>query len=199
MKYLLLITLLFPSVLLFAQSTDSTQVDSTAIYNAMKQKEAQKNTQQAPKKKNQTPFIKKIYTGGDFGMSFGSATSLRIAPLIGYKITNSFHVGTKGFYQYIKYRDLDDGQHNWGGSFWARQYLFNLIYLHLEPEWMNYQIYNSSAREHVWFLWAGAGIRKMTGKNTWVTAHVLFDLLNNKNSPYNRWEPQYSVGVGMGF
>ena len=61
MKYLLLITLLFPSVLLFAQSTDSTQVDSTAIYNAMKQKEAQKNTQQAPKKKNQTPFIKKIY------------------------------------------------------------------------------------------------------------------------------------------
>jgi len=28
---------------------------------------------------------------------------------------------------------------------------------------------------------------------------VLFDVLQNSNSPYNRWEPFYSVGFGVGF
>jgi hypothetical protein len=35
--------------------------------------------------------------------------------------------------------------------------------------------------------------------NTWFTAEVLFDVIQNENSPYKNWEPFFSVGFGVGF
>ena len=129
MKYFfsILMTCFVFSTLSFSQTTDSTHVDSVAIYNSMKQKEAQAANQQPEakpqKQKSQTPFIKKIYTGGNLGMSFGYATSIRIEPLIGYRITKSFHAGIKGFYQYTKYQEADESLNDYGGSIFFRQFL----------------------------------------------------------------------------
>ena len=190
--------LLYFSQCIFAQSTDSTQVDSVAIYNSMKQKEAiaaNKNTKAKPAS---IPFIKKIYFGGNIGMSFSYATSVRIEPLIGYRVNKFIHLGVKGYFQYTKYHNPDESYRDYGGSVFGQLHLLNIIYFQLEPEFMNYQVYGSSERKTVPFIWAGVGLKKKTGRRTWVTAQVLFDLLDANNSPYDRWEPRYSVGVGFG-
>ncbi len=39
----------------------------------------------------------------------------------------------------------------------------------------------------------------MISPNVWAYAEVLFDVLNDTNSPYDEWDPWISVGVGVGF
>jgi hypothetical protein len=39
----------------------------------------------------------------------------------------------------------------------------------------------------------------MMTANTWAYVEVLFDVLQDNNSPYDDWEPFVSVGVGVGF
>jgi len=41
--------------------------------------------------------------------------------------------------------------------------------------------------------------RLSVGAEVRYNAEVLFDVLQNDKSPYSRWEPFYSVGVGVGF
>jgi hypothetical protein len=36
-------------------------------------------------------------------------------------------------------------------------------------------------------------------RNVWLTAQVLFDVLQDPDSPYRRWDPVFSVGVAAGF
>ena len=63
----------------------------------------------------------------------------------------------------------------------------------------NYYETGESDREWVPFLLVGGGYNMRLGKRTSVNAQVLFDVLQNDKSPYSRWEPFYSVGVGVGF
>jgi hypothetical protein len=37
------------------------------------------------------------------------------------------------------------------------------------------------------------------GRNTALMVEVLFDVLQDDNSPYEDWSPFVSVGVGVGF
>jgi hypothetical protein len=67
---------------------------------------------------------------------------------------------------------------------------------------INYELYDAlgeSKREWVPFLFAGAGYSQRMGGNAWLNVQVLFDLLQSDKSPYNNWEPFYSIGVGVGF
>jgi hypothetical protein len=67
---------------------------------------------------------------------------------------------------------------------------------------MNYKMFygvDDSNREWVSFLFLGGGFSQPISKNTWFTAEVLFDVLQNENSPYAAWEPFFSVGFGVGF
>ena len=69
------------------------------------------------------------------------------------------------------------------------------------PELISYEYttQGQSQRDWVPYLWAGAGIRKRTSKRSWVSVHVLFDILNNKNSPFDQWEPNVVIGAGTSF
>jgi hypothetical protein len=67
---------------------------------------------------------------------------------------------------------------------------------------MNYKLFDStgdSDRQWVPFLFLGGGFSQPITKNTWFTAEVLFDVLQNEHSPYKSWEPFFSVGFGVGF
>ena len=166
---------------------------------------AQDSTRIEPTKKSSKSLSEQLYFGGNVGLSFGSYTMVGLYPIIGYKITPKLSSGIKVTYQYIsdsRYSTTYTSS-NYGGSVFARYRVIPLLYAHVEYEAINYDLYdystNSSSREWVPFLYMGAGLSKSMGGNAWLNIQVLFDVLQSSNSPYNDWDPFYSVGVGVGF
>jgi len=45
----------------------------------------------------------------------------------------------------------------------------------------------------------GGGMSQPIAENVWFNAEILFDVLQNENSPYEQWAPFYNVGFGVGF
>ncbi len=155
---------------------------------------------QKPKK----PLKERIYYGGYINASFGTYTSVGVEPMIAFKVTPKFSVGVKFRYDYI--RDNRYGStyntSNYGGSIFTRYRLFKPLYVHLEYATYNYDLYygyGESERQWIPYFFVGGGYSKMIGKRTWLNAQVLFDVLQDENSPYRTWEPFYSLGVGVGF
>jgi hypothetical protein len=148
------------------------------------------------------------YYGGNVGFSFwNDYTYLGVYPLVGYKITPQFSVGAKVGYSYINYKDIDFDTHNYGGSVFTRYRIIPQIYLHGEFVYFSYErrtfslINQQFGSERVWvpFLLLGGGFSQQISPNVWAYAEVLFDVINDNNSPYNSGEPFVSVGVGVGF
>jgi len=154
-------------------------------------------------KNNNEKFTDKLYFGGNLGLSFGTYTMIGIYPIVGYKITPELSSGIKITYQYIndsRYNTTYTSS-NYGGSVFARYRIIPQLYAHIEYESINYEIYNNYQLERDWipFLYVGGGFSQPVGGNTWVNAQILFDVLQDSRSPYNEWEPFYSIGVGIGF
>ncbi|MEI6866845.1 hypothetical protein [Flavicella sp.] len=155
-------------------------------------------------KKSAIPFVKKLYFGGTFGATFGNYTSITIAPTIGYRLRPSLYTGVKFYYTYSKQKFGSNSYeyHNYGIGTFLRWFAFSDIYLHVAPEAFSYEqttIANQTSREWVPYLWAGAGIRKRVSNRSWISVHVLFDMINDKNSPYDQWEPNLVIGAGTSF
>jgi hypothetical protein len=146
----------------------------------------------------------KMYFGGYVNLSFGSYTVIGIEPMVGYKLTPKFSIGTKLSYEYIsdKSYNEDYSGSNYGLSFFSRYRITPRFYSHAEYSAMNYKLFygiDDSDREWVSFLFLGGGLSQPISRNTWFTAEVLFDVLQNENSPYAAWAPFFSVGFGVGF
>ena len=142
----------------------------------------------------------KIYYGGTVGMSFGDYTRFSIVPFVGYKLRPRVHVGGKVGYEYI---DGDNyNSHNYGGSLFSRLLVSPRLYAHGEFAYFSYK-YSSSGIEtdRFWvpFLYLGGGLVQPMGRNASAYVEVLFDVLQDDQSPYEDWEPFISVGVGVGF
>ena len=150
----------------------------------------------------------KVYYGGNVGFSFWrDYTYIGIYPLVGYKITPKFSVGAKIGYSYINYNDTDFDTHNYGGSLFTRYRIIPQIYLHGEFVYFSFErrTYNlvnqQFGSERVWvpYFLLGGGFSQQISPNVWAYAEVLFDVINDENSPYKSGEPFVSVGVGVGF
>jgi hypothetical protein len=146
------------------------------------------------------PGPKKIYYGGTVGMSFGDYTRVSIVPFVGYKLKPRVHVGGKVGYEYI---DGDSyTSHNYGGSLFSRLLVSPRLYAHGEFAYFSYK-YSASGLEtdRFWvpFLYLGGGLVQPMGRNASAYVEVLFDVLQDDQSPYEDWEPFISVGVGVGF
>ncbi len=161
----------------------------------------QQTTQPAKK-----PLINhnKLYFGGYVNATFGGYTVMGIEPLVGYNLTPRFSVGGKISYEYISDKRYEEeySASNYGFSVFTRLRVTQRMYAHAEYSAMNYKLFYTDGhdeREWVPFLFLGGGIIQPISKNTWVTAEVLFDVLQNEDSPYSNWEPFFSVGFGVGF
>jgi len=170
-----------------AQQPDSTAYHAPETPPAVKQKTASR-----------------IYYGGTLGLSFGDYSRISIAPLVGYRLAKMWSVGAKGVYEYIKDKryTTDITSHNYGGSLFARFRPHPRIYLHGEYAYMSYEYQTanlSSEREWVPFLLLGGGIVQPISPRASFFVEVLFDVLQDDNSPYEEWNPWISVGVAAGF
>jgi hypothetical protein len=146
----------------------------------------------------------KMYFGGYVNASFGDYMAVGIEPLVGYKLTRRLSLGAKFSYEYISDQRYDEEYtaSNYGFSVFSRMRVTQRLYTHVEYSAMNYKLYDydgNSDRKWVPFLFLGGGISQPITANTWLNAEVLFDVLQNENSPYKSWEPFFSVGFGVGF
>ena len=150
----------------------------------------------------------KWYYGGTVGFSFwNDYTYIGIYPLVGYKVTPKFSIGGKIGYSYYNYHDTDLSTDNYGGSVFTRYRVIPQFYLHGEFVYFSYeqQTYDRANMEYVternWvpFILLGGGLSQNIGQNVWAYVEILFDVLQDENSPYEGWEPFISIGVGVGF
>ncbi len=191
MKLIYLLTLaLLISVVSFAQETDTTQVAQQTAENKV------------PKPKLDRS---RIYYGGYVTMNFSKNYSVIGAqPLVAYKLTPKLSLGGQFSYEYIsdKRYNLEQNGSNYGFSIFTRYRVTPRLYAHTEFEMMSYKwFYSDGKDERKWapMFYVGGGYSQPISKNVWLNAQVLFDVLNHKNSPYNDWEPYFSIGVGVGF
>ncbi len=146
----------------------------------------------------------KMYFGGNIGASFGTVTQYSLHPYAAYKFTPQFSIGGKYIYEYLKDKRYTPSYEtsNYGGSVFTRYRLFKPLYVHVEYQVLNSEVYTDDFNtERIWvpFLFVGGGYSHKLGSNAWLNMQVLFDVLQDPNSPYEEWEPSFSVGVGFGF
>ena len=97
---------------------------------------------------------------------------------------------------------LISGNGTLGASVFSRYRIVPQFYAHAEFSAMKYDLsyYRvGSTRDWVPFLFLGGGFSQPVSRNVWLNAQILFDVLQNENSPYPAWEPFYSIGFGVGF
>jgi hypothetical protein len=199
MKYLLLVLILSFVSLSIAQGIDSVNVQKDSVI--VKEETMPQTT--AP-----TSHESKWYYGGTVGFSFwNDYTYIGIYPLVGYKVTPKFSIGGKIGYSYYNYHNTDLSTNNYGGSVFTRYRVIPQFYLHGEFVYFSYeqQTYDLQTREYgternwVPFILLGGGLSQNIGQNVWAYVEVLFDVLQDENSPYEGWDPFISIGVGVGF
>lgn len=94
----------------------------------------------------------RFYWGGNLGLMFGTYTVIDVSPLVGYKVTERFHVGSGLTYTYYKYKE--DGTYNggnttsgftysthiYGGRLFTRYYFVSNLFAHVEDELINLEL-----------------------------------------------------------
>lgn len=130
--------------------------------------------------------------GGDFGMQFGTITLINVSPMFGYRITKNFTAGLGFMYQYYRYKDHpyynydDDYKTNiYGGSIFARYYVWNDLFAHLEYQLLNYEPLAEDKPVNVNSYLIGAGYRQWISNNFAAVIMVLFNLNETMYSPYS--------------
>jgi hypothetical protein len=145
-----------------------------------------------------------VYYGGTIGLSFGDYFRIAIMPLVGYKLSEKTSAGFKLGYEYVVDSRYDEKltAHNYGASIFGRYRIIPNAYLHAEFAYFSYKykVKNlESERTWVPFIYLGGGYIQPIGPSTSLIVEVLFDVLQDNNSPYEPWDPVISIGVASGF
>jgi len=142
-----------------------------------------------------------IYFGGAVGFSFWSNYwRISLEPYAALKMKNpKLSVGGRLRYEYLSDSRgvVDHTENNFGGGIFSRYRLTQKFYAHAEYDYMSYDY--PGGRTGVPFLWVGGGVSQMIRPNVWSIFEVTWDLINDKNSPYESGQPQISIGVAAGF
>jgi hypothetical protein len=188
----------------FAQVEEPAQTkDTTKVEEVTQPTQPQQQTNPYVKKDPKSG-MDKWYFGGSFAFTIGTYTSIGIWPLAAYKITPKLSVGIQPGYEYLKYDDRWGSYEtsNYGLRLFSRYRVIPQAYVHAEYAIINYGYPTSATndlREWVPFLFLGAGFSQKIGGNVYAYVQVLFDVLQNENSPYNSGEPFWTIGVSAGF
>ncbi len=148
-------------------------------------------------------FKNKLYTGGHLGLTFGSYTNIIISPLLGARLTDRIYAGLGVEYQYTRDKTISPSltYNQYGGRLFAQYNVLPQLFAHTELAGMSMQRYNTlliKERNFVPFLYVGGGYRQKLSERSFLSFRVLFDVWQDKNSPYKALETVYSVGFGIG-
>jgi len=153
-------------------------------------------------------FKDRLYYGGNVVFSINSvSTVLGASPLVGYKITDklSAGVGISYFFYSFKYGFERFNTSIYGGNIFSRFIVTDNLFLQTEFHIVNtdavtYDPINdvlSTGRKNVPIWYVGGGLRQPIGANTYVSMSILYDLIDDINSPYTN--PIFRGGLVFGF
>lgn len=136
-----------------------------------------------------------FYAGGNFWIRLGNPSEVYIAPLVGYKLTNTLSSGMSFFYRYrgMKSTGVDISLHDYGSGVFLRNYFFDNFFGQAEYEYQNYAtaFLSSSSAETVIYkrhslhsALLGAGVSYPLGKAT-MSVMALYNLSFDENGPYD--------------
>ncbi|WP_123848794.1 hypothetical protein [Chitinophaga lutea] len=154
-----------------------------------------------------------IIVGGALGVAFGDYTFVNISPMIGYRFSPKIAAGVNINAQYSSgksygYNNNVIARNNYtmfGGGLWGRFYPFEQFFIHAQPEYnaISAKITEYEPRREYKerygapSLLLGGGYSQPVGGNSAITLMILYDVLQDKNTPYlNR--PIISGGVNIG-
>ncbi len=136
----------------------------------------------------------KVFFGGNIGLQFGTVTYVELSPLAGYLITKNWLVAAGPGYQYYRdnrYQNTVFETSLYGGRIMSRYLIMEQLFVEAEYEFLNCEtkyfdranLHSGKKRFWIHTPLAGFGYRQSLGESA-VHISVLFDVLENKNSPY---------------
>lgn len=148
----------------------------------------------APKK----DFWGKVYFSGNFGLQFGNYTLIDLSPVIGYKVTDKFSLGTGPVYIYFKDKFYKYSTSIYGGKLFGRYLITENLFGHAEYEILNgeWDPFNNR-RFNITNVWVGGGYRQAVGGSGALTVMALWNINESAFSPYQN--PLIRVGFSVGF
>jgi len=162
-----------------------------------------------PREKKKAFAKERFYLGGNFGLWFGTTTYIELSPLLGYKITERWHVGLGLTYIYFKGTFLDQyynvysiNTSVYGGRMLTRFYIMENLFAHAEYEvlYLEAPVYDINTGSYVTqrksvpgFLVGGGYSQKMGARSAFYIM-VLYNLIYD---PY--YSPYTNPVVRMGF
>jgi len=161
--------------------------------------------QQRDSLQSDNPKESKIYYGGGIGLNFlGDYFRISIEPMVGYKVTPKLSAGLKLMYEYVddSHYSTTVTSNNYGASVFTRYRIVPAFFAHAEFAYYSYKYRTElieGDRNWVPFLLLGGGYSHRIGKNTWLYAMALWDVIQDEKSPYKAGEPWISIGVSIGF
>ena len=154
--------------------------------------------------KEKLPFKERLVFGGDLGLSFGSITYIKLAPVVGYRVTDRLTAGLGPIYIYENYKHYNLKTSTYGGkavlsftvlrgSDFGGNFNLGNIMLHAENEVINVEpVYYSYTGQYIFGdrLWIdnlllGGGLSQSLGGRAAVSIFLLWDVTQNKYSPYS--------------
>lgn len=141
----------------------------------------------------ETDVPNRWYFGGNVGAYFGDVTDIEISPLVGYRLTHNFSIGTGMTYIYYNYQDPYGYQsystNMWGLRFFAREMVYRNFFAYGEMEFLNLNEPNIVSGElHNYTIstpFVGVGFSQPLGGTTFTYLMILWNLNNTDiYSPY---------------
>jgi hypothetical protein len=158
-------------------------------------------------------FTSRLYVGGNFGLGFGTFTSIDVSPLVGYNFNRVFSAGVGATYMYYQYR-LNSGSSERASFYGARVFaravplpeILPSIFLHGEYEAINNERWLLSPSgiyepKRTWTpaVPVGLGIRQNAGENSYFTFTVLWNLFDDGTQASSIYGGPLIYRVGMIF
>jgi hypothetical protein len=149
------------------------------------------------------PFGQRLVFGGNIGLQFGRYTFVDISPLVGYKVTDQLIMGLGATYIYYS---VDDFPYKYstnifGGRTYTKYYLMENLFAHVEYEILNMEVLDDLTyklvRTNIPSLFVGGGYRQMMGQRSAIELLLLYNLMEERNSPYQN--PIIRAGFVFGF
>jgi hypothetical protein len=153
------------------------------------------------------PFRDRIFFGGNFGLSFGSTTSIVLNPLMGYYITPRLAGGLGIRYEYFKYSYpgfVPYDTHIYGGTSFLRYTVIKNLADAIGLSGINYGLFlqgeyeilslesqyfdpspNAEDRFNLHTILVGGGVFMPIGNRSGFMIMVLWNLNESYNSIYN--------------
>jgi len=177
------------------------------------------STNYAKKKRRNFKFDKNrvILGGGLGGGSLQGGYIISVTPSVGYMITDRFHAGVNFGYFFSRQKVPTDNAGSFSmvknrvisPSLYARFFPLDVVFLQIMPELnfakqkyedyyaFNNQTINQSFDNTIPAVLVGGGYAQRLGGASYMMISVMYDIVQNPNSPYFR-QPVFGGGLALG-